>query len=58
VLVPFVAENPYAAQLRAFVARVGEGGGFPPDPAQRANVDILDRIVSASSSFPEPSRSP
>jgi predicted dehydrogenase len=42
VSIAFEAENPYAAQLRDFVARAPRG--FADDPALLANLAVLDRI--------------
>ena len=42
VAIAFDVESPYAAQLRAFVARAPRG--FSDDPSFLANLDILDRI--------------
>ncbi len=44
--IPFAAENPYLAQLRAFISASNEDG-FVDDPALLANLDVLDRIRPA-----------
>ncbi len=47
VAIAFETENPYAAQLRDFVARAPRG--FTDDPALLANLDVLDRIANPTS---------
>jgi predicted dehydrogenase len=44
--VAFDAHDPYAAQLRDFVARAPRG--FSSDPALLGNLDVLDRIAASS----------
>jgi predicted dehydrogenase len=43
-VVPFVVQNPYEAQMRAFVGRVP--GGFDDDESVLANVAVVDRVAS------------
>ena len=50
VAIAFEAENPYAAQLRDFVARAPRG--FTDDPALLANLDVLDRIADRTPKEP------
>lgn len=45
VALAFEPVNPYAAQLRDFIARVPRG--FAPDPALLGNLDVLDHLSAA-----------